>query len=124
MFDVGFWELLLLFGLGLIILGPEKLPRVAMKVGRWAGQARSMARHLSNQIRTEVEPIEKGMQSMHEGLRTDFSARRPEPGQQSRQATDEASGQETAKQADKTAPAAESAMPDNSDSAEHGTRRE
>lgn len=81
MFDVGFWELLLIFGLGLVVLGPERLPRVAMKVGRWAGQARSMARHLSNQIRTEIEPVEKSIHSMQEGMRQDFSARRPEPGQ-------------------------------------------
>ena len=32
MFDVGFAEIVLLFGLGLIILGPEKLPRVAAQL--------------------------------------------------------------------------------------------
>mgnify|MGYP001815974677 CR=1 FL=1 len=55
MFDIGFWELLILFGLGLVILGPERLPRVAMQVGRWAGQARSMARALTTQIRDELD---------------------------------------------------------------------
>ena len=34
MFDVGFWEIVLIFGLGLMILGPEKLPRVAAQLGR------------------------------------------------------------------------------------------
>jgi len=58
MFDVGFWELVILFGLGLIILGPERLPKVAMQVGNWAGQARRMARQLTNQIRTEINDIE------------------------------------------------------------------
>ena len=43
MFDVGFWELVLLFGIGLAVLGPERLPKVAAQVGRWVGQARSMA---------------------------------------------------------------------------------
>ena len=81
MFDVGFWELAVLFGLGLIILGPERLPKVAAQVGQWAGRARSMARHLSNQIRTEMEPMESGFKKAEESLRTDFSARRPEPGQ-------------------------------------------
>ena len=33
MFDVGFWELLLIFGVGLMILGPERMPRVAAQVG-------------------------------------------------------------------------------------------
>jgi sec-independent protein translocase protein TatB len=57
MFDVGFWELIILFGLGLIILGPERLPKVAMQVGNWAGQARRMARQLSGQIRSELNDI-------------------------------------------------------------------
>jgi sec-independent protein translocase protein TatB len=55
MFDVGFWELIILFGLGLIILGPERLPKVAMQIGNWAGQARRMARSLSTQIRDELD---------------------------------------------------------------------
>lgn len=55
MFDIGFWELVILFGLGLIVLGPERLPKVAMQVGNWAGQARRMARTLSNQMRTELD---------------------------------------------------------------------
>ena len=40
MFEVGFTELLLIFALALIVLGPEKLPRVASQVGRWIGRAR------------------------------------------------------------------------------------
>jgi sec-independent protein translocase protein TatB len=74
MFDVGFWELVVLFGIGLMVLGPERLPKVAAKVGRWVGQARSMASHLTNQIRDEIEPVNTVM-------KTDFSAHRPEPGQ-------------------------------------------
>jgi len=55
MFDIGFWELIILFGLGLIILGPERLPKVAMQLGNWAGQARRMARTLTSQIRDELD---------------------------------------------------------------------
>ena len=55
MFDIGFWELIILFGLGLVILGPDRLPRVAMQLGSWAGQARRMARTLTTQIRDELE---------------------------------------------------------------------
>jgi sec-independent protein translocase protein TatB len=40
MFDVGFWELALIFMLGLMVLGPEKLPRIAAQLGRWIGRAR------------------------------------------------------------------------------------
>jgi len=55
MFDIGFWELVILFGLGLVILGPERLPKVAMQVGNWAGQARRMARSLTSQLRDELD---------------------------------------------------------------------
>jgi sec-independent protein translocase protein TatA len=59
MFEIGFWELVLLFVLGLIVLGPEKLPRVASQLGRYAGQARRMARVLTTQIRQEMEMEEQ-----------------------------------------------------------------
>jgi sec-independent protein translocase protein TatB len=59
MFEVGFWELALLFALGLVVLGPEKLPRVANTLGRYAGQARRMARTLTAQIREEMEAEER-----------------------------------------------------------------
>ena len=55
MFDVGFWELVILFGLGLLVLGPERLPKVAAQVGEWAGNARRMARTLTTQIRSELD---------------------------------------------------------------------
>jgi Tat protein translocase TatB subunit len=59
MFEIGFWELVLLFGLGLIVLGPDKLPKVADQLGRYAGQARRMARTFTNQIRDEIEAEER-----------------------------------------------------------------
>lgn len=59
MFEIGFWELALLFGLGLIVLGPEKLPKVADQLGRYAGQARRMARTFSEQIRDEIDAEER-----------------------------------------------------------------
>lgn len=58
MFEIGFWELALLFAVALVVLGPEKLPRVAAQIGRYAGQARRMARTLSAQVRDELEAEE------------------------------------------------------------------
>lgn len=58
MFEVGFTELLLIFGLALIVLGPEKLPRVAAQVGRWMGRARAMARQFREQLEEEAATLE------------------------------------------------------------------
>ena len=54
MFDIGFSEIALIFTLALIVLGPEKLPRVASQVGRWIGRARGMARQFREQLEEEV----------------------------------------------------------------------
>lgn len=54
MSGVGFWELFLLFIIGLLILGPEKLPRVASQIGRWVGRARRTANQLRYQLEREI----------------------------------------------------------------------
>jgi sec-independent protein translocase protein TatB len=54
MFDIGFSEVLLIFVIALVVLGPEKLPRLASQVGRWIGRARAMARQFREQLEEEV----------------------------------------------------------------------
>lgn len=54
MFEVGFTELLLIFVLGLIVLGPQKLPQVASQIGRWVGRARTLARQFREQLEEEA----------------------------------------------------------------------
>ena len=54
MFEVGFTEIILILGLALLVLGPEKLPGLAQKVGHWTGRARAMARQLRTQLEHEV----------------------------------------------------------------------
>ena len=58
MFEVGFSELLLIMGLALLVLGPEKLPKVVSEIGRWMGRARAMARQFREQL--EDESLEFG----------------------------------------------------------------
>jgi sec-independent protein translocase protein TatB len=54
MFEIGFSELLLIFVIALIVLGPQKLPKLVAQVGRWAGKARAMARQFREQLESEV----------------------------------------------------------------------
>ncbi len=51
MFDVGFWEIVLIFVIMLIVVGPERLPQVIRTAGLWIGKARSMV----SSVRAEVE---------------------------------------------------------------------
>lgn len=51
MFDAGFWELLVIGVLALVVVGPERLPRLARVVGLWVGRAR----HAFYSVRDEIE---------------------------------------------------------------------
>ena len=55
MFDVGFNELVLIFIIGLLVLGPQRLPKVAAEIGKWVGRARRTAAELRRQLEREIE---------------------------------------------------------------------
>jgi len=55
MFEVGFTEIVLIFAIALLVLGPARLPKLAADLGRWAGRARAMARQLRTQLEQEVQ---------------------------------------------------------------------
>ncbi len=60
MSGIGGSEFLLLCVIGLLILGPERLPRVARQIGSWVGKARQMTRSLQRQLEEEVD-MEKNL---------------------------------------------------------------
>ena len=55
MFDFGFGELVLVFMIGLLVLGPQRLPKVAAEIGKWVGRARRTATQLRRQLEREIE---------------------------------------------------------------------
>jgi sec-independent protein translocase protein TatB len=57
MFDIGFSKIVVIFGLALVVLGPDKLPKIAQTVGRWAGRARAMARQFRDQLEQEANQL-------------------------------------------------------------------
>ncbi len=60
MSGIGGSEFLLLCMIGLLILGPERLPRVARQIGSWVGKARQMTRSLQRQLEEEID-VEKNL---------------------------------------------------------------
>src|SRR5688572_30460308 len=55
MFDIGPGELLLVAVIGLLVLGPQRLPKVAAELGKWVGRARRTATQLRRQLEREIE---------------------------------------------------------------------
>jgi len=53
-----FAEFLILCMIGLIVLGPKRLPQVASQIGTWVGKARRITRQLKRQLEEELD-VEK-----------------------------------------------------------------
>lgn len=50
MFDIGFSELLLVFIIGLVVLGPQRLPVAVKTVAGWIRALRSLATTVQNEL--------------------------------------------------------------------------
>ncbi len=61
MFGFDFPEIVIIFGVALVVLGPKKLPGAAAQIGRWVGRARSMARQFREQLEQEVNSVESAL---------------------------------------------------------------
>ena len=55
MFDIGFSELLLVFVIGLIVLGPQRLPVAVKTVASWIRTLRSLATTVQNELAQELK---------------------------------------------------------------------
>ena len=54
MFDFGFWEMLMIVLVALIVVGPERLPGLARTVGFWVGKAKRMVGDVKREIDQEL----------------------------------------------------------------------
>ena len=55
MFDIGFWELLFLGIIGLLVVGPDRLPALATHTGRFIGRMKLKMRRIKAQVQQELE---------------------------------------------------------------------
>jgi sec-independent protein translocase protein TatB len=58
MFDVGFQELVLIGVVALLVVGPERLPRLARTAGLWLGRARRVLGSVKAEIDRELKADE------------------------------------------------------------------
>ncbi|MBN2607344.1 Sec-independent protein translocase protein TatB [Hydrogenovibrio sp. JE_KL2] len=84
MFDIGFTEILLVLVVALIVIGPERMPEVARKIGQFIGKTKrfinsvkedseisSAVRELHDSINLDEE--KKAIESVSDSLHDDFS---------------------------------------------------
>jgi sec-independent protein translocase protein TatB len=71
MFDIGFTELMVIGLVALIVIGPEKLPRVARTVGHLAGRLQRYVADVKADINREIEldELRKMRDSMQQAAR-------------------------------------------------------
>tara|TARA_Y100001956_G_scaffold25720_1_gene25487 strand:- start:3822 stop:4253 length:432 start_codon:yes stop_codon:yes gene_type:complete len=63
-FDIGFWELVLISVVGLVVLGPERLPHAIRSVSKFIGAAKNMANSVKDELSHELK-----VQELQENLR-------------------------------------------------------
>lgn len=75
MFDMGFLEILVVGAIALIVIGPDKLPAVARKVGFWVGKTQRFVAGVKSDIADELQADElrnmlKGQEDQIRELKT------------------------------------------------------
>jgi sec-independent protein translocase protein TatB len=55
MFDIGFSEMVVLAVVALVVLGPERLPKVSRQVGQWMGKLRRYVDDVKTDINRQME---------------------------------------------------------------------
>ncbi|MDG2961949.1 Sec-independent protein translocase protein TatB [Exercitatus varius] len=55
MFDIGFSELLLVFIVGLVVLGPQRMPVAVRTVMKWVRTIRGLAANVQNELSQELK---------------------------------------------------------------------
>ena len=58
MFDVGFFELMLIGVVALLVVGPERLPKLARTAGMWLGKGKQMINSVKADIAQELKADE------------------------------------------------------------------
>ncbi len=75
MFDFSFGELAVIGAVALVVLGPERLPKVARTVGEWAGKAQRYVSQVKTDINREMEVAElKKLQEQARGIAHEFES--------------------------------------------------
>jgi len=80
MFDIGFWELVLISVIGLVVLGPERLPVAIRTVRGWISGVKDFSNNVKTELSEELRihelhsDLKKAEQQGMENLSADMSS--------------------------------------------------
>ncbi|MFT3801969.1 MAG: Sec-independent protein translocase protein TatB [Burkholderiaceae bacterium] len=90
MFDIGFSEMFVIAAVALVVLGPERLPKVARQAGEWMGKLRryiddvksdinrqmelSELRNLKDQVTDAAQSLKSSVESVVSDTRSEFDS--------------------------------------------------
>lgn len=77
MLDFGFMEILLVCVVALVVLGPEKLPRLVRTLGQWVGRGRAMMKQVQGQLENEARNLD--MTERREQIQRELALLQHEP---------------------------------------------
>ncbi len=72
MFDIGFFELMIIMGIAVVVIGPQNLPKLAKAIGKGWGEFQSTFNTLKQDVMDEAEDLKQ--QVNVEGLEQDVSS--------------------------------------------------
>ena len=59
MFDIGFFELMIIMAIGVVVIGPKNLPRLARAVGRGWGEFTKTFEDLKSEVMEEADKLKE-----------------------------------------------------------------
>ncbi|MEE9258847.1 MAG: twin-arginine translocase TatA/TatE family subunit [Nitrospinaceae bacterium] len=61
MFDIGFFELMIMMGIAIVVIGPQNLPKLAKAIGKGWGEFQSTFNSLKQEVMDEAEGLKQSV---------------------------------------------------------------
>jgi len=72
MFDIGFFELMIIMAIGVVVIGPQNLPKLAKALGKGWGEFQTTFSSLKQEVLDEAENLKQNVNL--EGLEQEVGA--------------------------------------------------
>jgi sec-independent protein translocase protein TatB len=69
MFEIGFWEIVVIVVITLLVMGPDEIPAMVRNVGSWMGKARRFMSSIKDDFEKEISKAEELKRRMAEESR-------------------------------------------------------